>query len=108
MALTVRQTRSPGRQHKRPEHYLRGQLHASTALTEKDPSAIGFAMFNDPMNSTGHLGGACRIRFVAQMFVVVVPRDVAFELVSKAVGLLYNGDLACHPEGAAQSGITIF
>ena len=102
---------------RRPKQYLRGQLPAATALTEKGPSAVDhpskkgqvrFAMFNDPMNSTGHLGGACRIRFVAQMFVVVVPRDVAFELVSKAVGLLYNGDLACHPEGAAQSGITIF
>ena len=65
-------------------------------------------MFDDPRNSTGHLGDDCVIRFAAQMFVVAVFGDGAFERVSKAVGPLHNGDLASHPEGAAQSGIRIF
>ena len=65
-------------------------------------------MFNDPINSTGHLGGDCGTRFAAQMFVVAVFGDIALERVSKAVGALRNGNLASHPEGAAQSGIRIF
>ena len=65
-------------------------------------------MFNDPRNSTGHLGGDWAIRFAAQMFVVAVFGDGALERVSKAVGPLHNGDLACHPEGAVQLGIRIF
>ena len=65
-------------------------------------------MFDDPRNSTGDLGSDCGTRFAAQMFVVAVFGDGAFERVSKAVGPLHNGDLACHPEGAAQSGIRIF
>ena len=102
---------------RRPEPYLRGQLPAATALTEKGPSAadhpskkgqVSFAMFNDPMNSTGHLGGDCGTRFAAQMFVVAVFGDGALERVTEAVGPLHNGDLACHPEGAVQSGIRIF
>ena len=97
--------------------HLRGQLPAATALTEKGPSAVDhpskkgqvrFAMFNDPRNSTGHLGGDCGIRFAAQMFVVAVFGDIALERVTKAVGPLHNGDLACHPQGAAQSGIPVF
>ena len=78
-------------------------MPAATALTEKGPSAadhpskkgqVRFAMFDDPMNSTGHLGGDCGIHFAAQMFVVAVFGDIAFERVSKAVGPLHNGDLA--------------
>ncbi len=65
-------------------------------------------MFDDPRNSTGHLGGDWAIRFAAQMFVVAVFGDGALERVTEAVGPLHNGDLACHPEGAAQSGIRIF
>ena len=65
-------------------------------------------MFDDPRNSTGDLGSDCGTRFAAQMFVVAVFGDGAFERVSKAVGPLHNGNLACHPEGAAQSGIRIF
>ena len=65
-------------------------------------------MFDDPMNNTGHLGGDCGTRFAAQMFVVAVFGDGALERVSKADGPLHNGDLACHPEGAAQLGIRIF
>ena len=65
-------------------------------------------MFDDPVNSTGHLGGDCGIRFAAQMGVVAVLGDVALELVPEAVGPLHNGNLACHPEGAAQSGIPVF
>ena len=65
-------------------------------------------MFDDPRNSTGHLGGDWAIRFAALMFVVAVVGDRAFERVSKAVGPLHNGDLACHPEGAVQLGIRIF
>ena len=92
-------------------------MPAATALTEKGPSAadhpakkgqVRFAMFNDPVNSTGHLGGDWAIRFAAQMFVVAVFGDGALERVSKAVGPLHNGDLACHPEGAVQLGIRIF
>ena len=65
-------------------------------------------MFDDPRNSTGRLGGDWAIRFAAQMFVVAVLGDRAFARVSKAVGPLHKGDLASHPEGAAQSGIRIF
>ena len=39
-ALTVLKTRSLGRLSRRPEHYLRGRMLASTALTEKGPSAV--------------------------------------------------------------------
>jgi hypothetical protein len=42
------------------------------------------------------------------MFVVAVFGDIALERVTKAVGPLHNGDLACHPQGAAQSGIPVF
>ena len=65
-------------------------------------------MFNDPRNSTGHLGGDCGTHFAAQMFVVAVFGDGALERVTEAVGPLHNGDLASHPEGGAQSGIRIF
>ena len=65
-------------------------------------------MFDDPRNSTGHLGSDCGIRFAAQMFVVAVFGDIALERVTKAVGALHNGNLASHPEGAAQSGIPVF
>ena len=65
-------------------------------------------MFNDPVNSTGHLGGDCGIRFEAQMFVMAVFGDGALERVTEAVGALRNGNLACHPEGAVQSGIPVF
>ena len=65
-------------------------------------------MFDDPMNNTGHLGGDCGIRFAAQMFVVAVFGDRALKRVSKVVGPLHNGNLASHPEGAAQSGIPVF
>ena len=97
--------------------HLRGQLPAATALTEKGPSAadhpskkgqVRFAMFDDPRNSTGHPGRDCGIHFAAQMFVVAVFGDIALERVTKAVGALRNGNLASHPEGAAQSGIRIF
>ena len=42
------------------------------------------------MNSTGHLGSDCGIRFAAQMGVVAVLRDVALELVTEAVGALMS------------------
>ena len=102
---------------RRPEQYLRGQLPAATALTKKGPSAadhpskkgqVRFAMFDDPRNSTGRLGGDWAIRFAAQIFVVAVFGDGALERVSKAVGPLHNGNLASHPEGGAQSGIPVF
>ena len=51
-------------------------------------------MLNDPVNSTGHLGGDCGIRFAAQIFVVAVFGDRAFERVTEAVGPLHNGNLA--------------
>ena len=51
-------------------------------------------MFNDPRNSVGHLGGDCGIRFAAQVGVVAVFGDIAFERVTEAVGPLHNGNLA--------------
>ena len=54
------------------------------------------------------LAAIAAIRFAAQMFVVAVFGDRALERVTEAVGPLHNGDLASHPEGAAQSGIRIF
>ena len=92
-------------------------MPAATALTEKGPSAtdhpskkgqVRFAMFDDPINNTGHLGGDWAIRFAAQMFVVAVLGDRAFERVTEAVGALHTGNLTCHPEGAARSGIPVF
>ena len=65
-------------------------------------------MFDDPVNSTGHLGSDCGIRFAAQMGVVAVLRDVALESATEAVGALQNGNLASHSEGAAQTAIPVF
>ncbi len=61
-----------------------------------------FATFNDPMNSTGHLRGDCGIRVAAQIGVVTVFDDIAFELVMEAIRLLEDGNLSGHPEGATQ------
>ncbi|SHK62344.1 hypothetical protein SAMN05444000_1483 [Shimia gijangensis] len=65
-------------------------------------------MFNDPVNSTGHLGGDCGICLSTQMGVLSVLGDVALELISEAVGTLQNGNLTSHPQGAAQAGIPVF
>jgi hypothetical protein len=51
---------------RRPEHYLRGQITASTALSEKGPSAVDrplkegtiwFTTFDDRVNCASHLSG---------------------------------------------------
>ena len=70
--------------------------------------AIGFTIFDDPMNSTGHLGGDCGIRLAAQIGVVTVFGDIAFEFVPKAIRVLEGGDLPGHPEGAAQARVAVF
>ncbi|TCT33051.1 hypothetical protein EDC90_103513 [Martelella mediterranea] len=69
-----------------------------------EEGAIGFAVFNYGVYGARHL---CRDRGVGlatQMSVVSVFRDVAFELVTKAVGSLENGSLAGHPERTTQAG----
>lgn len=42
------------------------------------------------------------------MCVLPILGDVTLELVSEAVGALQDGDLTCHPERAAQSGIAVY
>jgi hypothetical protein len=86
----------------------RGQRTASTALSEKGSSAverpldegtIWFAAFGDRMHRAGHFGGNCCIRLLAQMGVLSVFRNVAFELVTETVGSLQDGDLASLAKG---------
>lgn len=54
-------------------------------------------MFDNPVNSTGHLGGDCGIRLSAQMGVLSVLSDVALELIPEAIGTLQYGNLTSHP-----------
>ena len=56
-------------------------------------------MFDNPVNSAGHLGGDCGIRLSAQMCVVAVVGDVTLELIPESVGARQDGKLACHPQG---------
>src|SRR6056297_1465268 len=115
-ALTVLNTRSqiPSR---KPEHYLRGQRTASTAATERglsawahplEEGAIGFAVFDHGVYGARHLGRDRGVGLAAQMGIVSIFRDVAFELVPEAVGPLENSGLAGHPERAPQPGIAVF
>ena len=114
-ALTVLNTRSqiPSR---RPEHYLRGQRTASTAATERGPSAwahpfekgaIGFAVFDHGVYGARHLCRDCGIGLATQMGIVSVFGDVALELVAEAVRPLQYCGLAGHPKRAAQPGIAV-
>jgi LacI family transcriptional regulator len=54
-----------------------------------------------------HLGRDCGVGLAAQMSVVSILRDVAFELVPEAVGPLENSGLAGHPERAPEPGIAV-
>jgi hypothetical protein len=44
----------------------------------------------------------------AQIGIVAILRDVALELVAKAVGGLQHGGLSGDPERAAQTGVAVF
>src|SRR6056297_1202920 len=86
-------------------------------MSEKGPSAwahpleegaIGFAVFDHGVYGARHLGRDGGVGLAAQMGVVSVPRDIAFELVTEAIGTFENGHLACHPEGSAQPGVAVF
>ena len=99
----------------RPKHYLQGhRSDALTALTDRGSSTwhpplnegpvVGIA-FDDGVDDTRHLGGNSGHRLAAQIGIVAISRDVAFELVPESVLALTDGDLSGEPQGAAQSRI---
>jgi hypothetical protein len=49
--------------------------------------------FDDSVHGSGHLCGDCSIRRAAQISVVTVFGDIAFELVTEAIRLLEDGEL---------------
>lgn len=57
------------------------------------------------MHDARHLGGNCGHRLAAQIWIVAISRDVAFELVPESVLTLSDGDLPGDPQGAAQPSI---
>lgn len=63
--------------------------------------AIGFAVFDHGMHGARHLGRDGSVGFAAQIGVMSILRDVAFELVPEAVGPFENRGLAGHPERAS-------
>ena len=90
---------------------------ALTALTDRGPSTwyppleegpvVGTA-FDDGVHDAGHLGGNCSHRLAAQIGIVAILRDVAFELMTEAVLPLADGDLSGDPQGAAQTSVAEF
>ncbi|MBB3708652.1 hypothetical protein FHS67_004992 [Aminobacter aminovorans] len=50
-------------------------------------------------------GGNCGHCLAAQIGIVAISRDIAFEFVTEAVLALADGDLSGDPQGAAQPGI---
>ena len=70
--------------------------------------AVWVTFFDNPVHGPGHLRDDCGIRLAAQMGVVTVFGDIAFELVTEAVRLLKDGNLPNHPMGAAQARVAIF
>jgi hypothetical protein len=48
-----------------------------------------------------HLGGECGHGLAAAIRVVSMAGNIATKLVAEAVVTLTDGDLSCHPEGAA-------
>jgi len=60
------------------------------------------------MHDAGHLGGNSGHCLAAQIGIVAIPRDVAFELMTEAVLPLADGDLSGDPQGAAQPSIAEF
>ena len=69
---------------------------------------IWITVFDDPEYGLRHLRGDCGIRFAAQMGVVTVFGDIAFEFVKEAIRLLEDGNLPDHPEDAAQARVAVF
>src|SRR6056297_1944831 len=76
-------------------------------MSERGPSAwahpleegaIGFAVIDHGVCGARHFGGDGGVRLAAQLRVVSILRDVAFEPVPEAVGSLENSGLAGHPE----------
>lgn len=57
------------------------------------------------MDDGRHLGGNCGNSIAAQIGIVAISRDVAFELVPEAVLALADGNLPGDPQGATQPGI---
>lgn len=111
-ALTVLETRSkmPSR---RPDHYPRGQVAASSALQRGPsawarPSRTGFAVFDHGACCSRRLGDNGGTSLALQMSVVSILSNVALELVAKAVGPLQDGDLTGDPEGVPQARGALF
>jgi hypothetical protein len=60
------------------------------------------------VHDAGHLGGNCSRRLAAQVGIVAISGNVAFELVPEAILTLADGDLPGDPQGAAQPSIAEF
>lgn len=65
-------------------------------------------MFERGVYRARHLGRDGGVGLAVQMGIVAVPRDVAFELVTEAVGAFEYSNLSSHPEGSAKSRIAVF
>src|SRR6056297_238493 len=85
-------------------------------MSERGPSAwahpleegaIGFAVIDHGVYGARHLGRDRGVGLAAQMGIMPVFRDVAFELVPEAVCSLEDGGLAGHPERAPEPSIAI-
>jgi hypothetical protein len=57
------------------------------------------------VDDTRHLGGNSGHRLAAQIGIVAISRDVAFDLVPESVLALTDGNLSGDPQSAAQSRI---
>lgn len=57
------------------------------------------------MQDARHPGGNSGHRLAAQIGIIAIPRDVAFEFMTEAVLALADGDLSGDPQGAAQPSI---
>ena len=89
-------------------------MGALTALAERGSSTwhppfdegpvVGTA-FDDRVYDTRHLGGNGGHCLAAQIGIVPILGDIAFELVTEAVLPLADGDLSGDPKSAAQAGI---
>ncbi len=94
----------------RPEHYLQGRRSALTAR-QRGVLPSGVRPFNertvlgsrldDSVRDARHLGGECGHGLAAAIRVVSMAGNIATKLVAEAVVTLTDGDLSCHPEGAA-------
>ncbi len=77
-----------------PRLYRKGPSARARPLEE---GAIRFAEFDHGVNGACHLCGDGGVCLAAQIRVMAVLRDVAFELVSEAVGGLEHGSLTGQP-----------